>query len=247
MMRLLLLCLLTSAILRAGGANDQLDKPTGEQLAARLRALEPAQQLDVRGVLEHRDARGKRTRTPVRLHTRFLSEGAWENVYETLSADGSTRERLTVRHHPQEPNQYRLYLASDTNSGDHLIAPNEIHRAFGDSDFSFLDLGLDFLHWPTQTILPIRNAMRKGQSCYVLESRPNPDKATPYGRVVSWIDRDTGGIILAEAFDHGNQLLKHFSIGSIARINGRWELRDMEIRNQSADTKTRLEFRYESE
>ena len=113
-------------------------------------------------------------------------------------------------------------------------------------DFGVADLGLEFFHWPEQKVL--KHEMRRGRACKVLEStNPNltSSNAVPplnYSRVVSWIDNESGGIVQAEAYDLNNKLLKQFAPKSFKRVNGQWELQEMEIRNVQTGSRTRLEF-----
>jgi hypothetical protein len=112
--------------------------------------------------------------------------------------------------------------------------------SFAGSDFSIGDLGLEFFHWPQQKIL--KHEMRRGRPCQVLESR-NPDPSPDgYSRVVSWIDNETLGIVQAEAYDAKGKLLKEFYPKSFKKVNGQWELQEMEIRNDQTGSRTRLEF-----
>ena len=84
--------------------------------------------------------------------------------------------------------------------------------------------------------------MKRGRSCEVLEStNPNPS-TNGYSRVVSWIDNETLGIVHAEAYDFKNKLLKEFDPKSFKKVNGQWELQEMEIRNDQTGSRTRLEF-----
>jgi hypothetical protein len=113
-------------------------------------------------------------------------------------------------------------------------------------DFGVADLGLEFFHWPKQKIL--KHEMRRGRACKVLEST-NPDLSSTnpfppicYSRVVSWIDNESGGIVQAEAYDAKGKLLKEFAPKSFKKVNGQWELQEMEIRNVQTGTRTRLEF-----
>lgn len=111
---------------------------------------------------------------------------------------------------------------------------------FANSDFWVADLGLEFFHWPAQKVL--KHEMRRGQACEVLESM-NPEPSTNgYSRVVSWIDNDTGGIVHAEAFDAKGKLLKEFNPKEFKKVNGQWQLQEMEIRNVQTGSRTRLEF-----
>ena len=112
---------------------------------------------------------------------------------------------------------------------------------FAGSDFWIADLGLEFFHWPEQKILKPYE-MRRGRACHVLEStNPNPSP-NGYSRVVSWIDNETLGIVQAEAYDAKGELLKEFYPKSFKKVNGQWELQEMEIRNDRTGSRTRLEF-----
>ena len=111
---------------------------------------------------------------------------------------------------------------------------------FANSDFWICDLGLEFFHWPGQKIVKKEN--RRGRGCMVLEST-NPEPSTnSYSRVLSWIDEESGGIVQAEAYDFKNKLLKEFAPKSFKKVNGQWELQDMEIRNDQTGSRTRIEF-----
>jgi hypothetical protein len=82
--------------------------------------------------------------------------------------------------------------------------------------------------------------MRKGRPCRILEST-NP-KAKNYTRVRSWVDLENKGVILAEAYDAAGKLMKRFSIGSVQKLDGAWQLKDMEMIDELRGSETRLEF-----
>jgi len=110
------------------------------------------------------------------------------------------------------------------------------------SDFWLCDLGLEFFHWPGQKVLPHTTTLKRGREYTLLEStNPNPT-TNGYSRVVSWIDKETGGILEAEASDATGKLLKDFAPKSFKKVNGQWELQEMEIRNVQTGSRTRLEF-----
>jgi len=123
---------------------------------------------------------------------------------------------------------------------------------FNNSDFFIADLGLEFFHWPAQKILPKTTNLKRGRDYTLLEStNPNPStngytRGVPdyytYSRVQSWIDKETGGILEAEAYDAQGKLLKVFEPKSFKKVNGQWELQEMEIRNVQTGSRTRLEF-----
>ena len=112
--------------------------------------------------------------------------------------------------------------------------------SFAGSDFWICDLGLEFFHWPQQKILPKTTPLKRGRDYTLLEST-NPS-TNGYSRVLSWIDKETGGILQAEAYDATGKLLKEFEPKSFKKVNGQWELQEMEIRNVQTGSRTRLEF-----
>jgi hypothetical protein len=111
---------------------------------------------------------------------------------------------------------------------------------FGGSDFWLSDLGFEFYHWPVQNRL--KGEMRRGKPCFVLESiNPHPGPGG-YARVITWIEKESGAPMEAEAYDAGKKTWKEFSLGSAKKINGHWELKDMTMDNPKAKSRTHLEF-----
>ncbi|MFA6547195.1 MAG: outer membrane lipoprotein-sorting protein, partial [Limisphaerales bacterium] len=111
---------------------------------------------------------------------------------------------------------------------------------FAGSDFWLVDLGLDFFHWPEQRLL--KKEQRRGEACYVLESTTSKPAPGGYSRVVSWLDQQTLGIVVAEAYDTRGRLMKQFEPKSFKKVNGQWRLKEMEIRNEQTDSRTSLVF-----
>jgi YD repeat-containing protein len=112
--------------------------------------------------------------------------------------------------------------------------------SFANSDFWICDLGLEFFHWPEQKIL--KKEVKRSRGCSVLEST-NPDPATNgYSRVVSWIDNDGGGIVQAFAYDAQGKLLKEFYPTSLKKVNGQYQVQEMEMINDQTKSRTRLTF-----
>jgi hypothetical protein len=140
------------------------------------------------------------------------------------------------------PNTYSYSFPSKK----HELAVNELWKdhliPFAQSDFWQCDLGLEFFHWPQQKVLPKTTNLKRGREYTLLEST-NPNPATNgYSRVLTWIDKESGGILEAEAYDFNGKLLKDFAPKSFKKVNGQWELQEMEIRNVQTGSRTRLEF-----
>ena len=215
----------------------------GRQLAADLRRSPPA--LSTAGTLRRRDSGGRWLQAlPVQLEVRG-NDAEWESFYRVFAPSGALLETLSVSHHASQRSQYRFRRPGEPNPGaaDAVLEGNATAVPFAGSDFWLCDLGLEFLHWPGQRI--VRTEMRKGRSCRVLESL-NPDPVPgAYARVLSWVDLENGGLLRAGAFDPDGRPRKEFNIGSVRKINGRFQLKSMEIRDARTDTRTRLEFELE--
>jgi Outer membrane lipoprotein-sorting protein len=209
-------------------------------LVARLLAQKPDQNLTNTGSLDIRDAQGHERQIPVRFDIAVASP-KWLSVYVAAPSAAFQGEEFTVIHQDAQLNQYRLVRGSISQavplSGNQLMVP------FVGSDFWLTDLGLDFLHWPQQRIL--KKQMRKNFFCDVLQST-NPKPAPgAYSRVVSWIAANRPDEIIVvhgDAYDHEGRLLKEFDPRKVEKINGVWQLEEMQIRNRQTGSRTLIEF-----
>ena len=213
-------------------------------LVAELLTQRPEQSSTNTGQIRIRDRQGKVSEIPVRFEI-VCTATNWLSVYETLTPAGAPgRVKLTVRHADNLPNQYQLIERSDpgaTNISRRELTPNQPMVPFAGSDFWVADLGLEFLHWPQQRLL--RKEMRHSKSCSVLESI-NPQAAPGgYARVVSWIIIESPhGIIHADAYDTRNDLIKLFDPVNLEKVNGNYQLEEVEMRNHKTGSHTWIKF-----
>ena len=213
-------------------------------MVAELLAQKPEQNATNTGRARIRDAVGKERDIPMRFEITSTPTN-WVSVYETLASEGGPGSmRLTVIHTDARPNQYQLIDhagAGATNGVPKELTPDQTMRPFAGSDFWVADLGLEFLHWPRQRLL--KKEMRHSKSCEVLESinpRPVPGG---YARVVSWIIIEKPhGLLHADAYDAQGELLKHFDPTNVEKVQGDYQLEEMEIRNRKAGTRTWIKF-----
>ena len=242
-----LLLAATTVLSQSNAVPDSLSslepREAGQILAARLRSLAPAEESHFRGALNVK--RGQTQIIPLTL--RIAIEGSvWKAIYETGGTENVPAEKLIVVHGTNRPNEYLYAKAArpgEPPGPPRHLAGTEAAIPLAGSDFWLTDFGLEFLHWPRQRL--VQTEMRKSRVCHVLEST-NPQPAQGhYGRVISWVDKESGGIILAEGYDHGNKLLKEFSIGKVTKVEGQWQLEEMEIRNVQRKSRTRLEFDFD--
>ncbi len=249
--QLLPLILLTCTVCLGQRATDPrpapLDPVQAEKeartLVAEMLAAKPDQSTTNTGHVRIREASGKDREIPVRFEI-VSTPTNWVSVYETLpSAEGPGGLKLTVIHSGEQPNRYELLgpAVGATNAAAKELTPDQLMAPFAGSDFWIADLGLEFLHWPKQRLL--RKEMRHSKSCDVLESiNPSPVPGG-YARVVSWIMIEgPHGIVHADAYDAKGEVLKRFDPKSLEKVQGEYQLEEMEIRNRKTDSETVIKF-----
>jgi len=222
------------------------DAVEGAALAAELRTSRPGNSFTNSATLRLRDAAGRRSSVPVTIRT-LVPEGEadWHVVYEARAAKGA--ETLTITHHADRAPSYQLARAaagaSAAAAAPRALVADETSEPFAGSDFWVCDLGLEFLHWPEQrTVRRDKPEMRKGRPCRILDSIRPATAGNGYVRVRSWIDLDHKQPLIAEAYDPAGKLVKEFSVGSVKKVDGVWQLKDMEITGERDGTVTKLEF-----
>lgn len=205
----------------------------------------PDKPLIMLGALRHRDGDGKRTEIPLR-YSIIPEAGGWRGIYETRPTASRGAERLEIIRRDHQPLEYLHAAAGGPGAAPQAavsLRGSSASVPFAASDYWLSDLGLEFLHWPNQRL--VREAkikMRQGRPCKVIESLSPDSSATKYARVLSWLDSETGAPIYAEGFDDKGARIKTFSLHGFAKINGRWQPKELEMLDERTDSKTRLEL-----
>ena len=244
----LLLCASTVLAQKPADRPAPLDPVQGERearaLVAELLAQTPEQNATNTGLLNIRDADGKRRELRVKFV--LLAAGAETlSIYEATAPNGlAGGARLTVIQSAGKANQYQLAEEAGpglTNVSPKTLSGQEAMIPFAGSDFWLADLGLEFLHWPQQRVL--YKEMRHSQSCARLESiNPNP-AAGGYARVESWIDLEAPHVVLhANAFDANGKRIKQFDPKSVKKIQGQYQLESMEMLDEKTGSRTVIKF-----
>lgn len=210
----------------------------GQELAQKLRSAAPSEASEFTGVLKINKP-GFTNSVPIQCRI-DVQPDCWTVTYETKAGGNQPPQKLSIKHAPDKPN---VYSYSEGKGAARELKRQELTLPLAGSDFWLMDLGLEFVHWPQQRVTELE--MRRSISCRVLESRDPKPVPGGYARVLSWVDVETDAIILAEAYDASGQESKTFKIGSFKKVEGEWQLRDMEIRNPKAKTRTKLEFNLE--
>ena len=211
---------------------------------AELLAPKPDQNSTNTGTVRIRDAEGKESEIPARFEI-VCTPTNWMSIYETLTSPGGpAKQKLTVIHNGDLPNQYLLMeqpSSGSTNASPKQLTPSQTMIPFASSDFWLADLGLEFLHWPEQRLL--KKEMRHSKSCDVLESTDPHPVPGGYSRVVSWITIESPhAIVHADAYDSHNELVKLFDPTNLEKIHGDYQLAEMEMRNHRTGSHTWIKF-----
>ena len=216
-------------------AEDSLDSAVaGRQLVAQLLARHPLENYTNHGILKIKDGSGHRQEIPLRCEI-TVTAANWSTIYEaTLGPNQAAR--LEILHLDDRKVEYFF------GSAPSKVIDQELMTPFAGSDFWIADLGLEFLQWPGQKLL--KKEVKRSRGCSVIEST-NPQPGTGgYSRVVSWIDTESGGIVQAFAYDANNQLLKEFYPKDFKKVNGQWQVGQMEMENDQTGSRTRLEMEF---
>lgn len=212
----------------------------GRELARQLCEAKPETNFIQGGILNIRFPNKQTTNIPVSFKAQILETGWKAGYFEGTNA-------WIVIHQSGQENRYVLVgnnpgaFARNGNNFSYLNG-NEAAIPFANSDFWLCDLGLEFFHWPQQKVLPKPTALKKGREYTLLESTNHNPPTNGYSRVLSWIDKESGGILLAEAYDAQGKLLKEFEPKSFGKVNGQWQLEEMQIRNVQTGSRTKLVF-----
>ena len=230
----LLPCLTLAATfpLRAITTNDLATaEREGRELAHQLCELRPEANFTNTGKLVIRIPKKPRQEIPF-ISRILLTETNWTTVYEVTQGTNPPGD-FSVEHRPATPNRYSL-------AGTTMLPNDQTMTPFAGSDFWLADLGLEFFHWSAQRLW--KQEMRRGKSCQVLESRRPESWTNGYARVVSWIHTESGAVVQAEAYDARGKLLKEFRPTAVEKVNGAWQLKEMEIENVQTGSRTTLVF-----
>jgi len=255
--RSLLLLLASSAACFGQRQNDLRPPPLdpvqavkeARALVADMLAQKPDQNTTNTGQVRIRDAADHEREIPVRFEITATPTN-WASVYETLAPDGGPGGmKLTVIHSDARPNRYWLTGQPEpgaTNAVSRELTPDQTMIPFAGSDFWVADLGLEFLYWPRQRLL--RKEMRHSKSCDVLESINPAPVPGGYSRVVSWIMIEKPhGLVHADAFNAKGERMKQFDPTNLEKIQGDYQLEEMEMVNRLTHSHTWIKFNLQHE
>lgn len=236
----------------------QSPKPVtdGLSLAKQLRAQTPSENQQLSATLEIRDKDLFGPNINLQITTELGNE-FWQTIYQTLPNGNQSAERLRILHLLDQAPRYVLETlptaTTPTGSSKDAVTPESdpgplirfgelAVQSFAGSDFWLADLGLEFLYWPNQTL--VKTQTRRGRQCWVLESQNPSPTSNNYAKVLSWIDQKTLALVRADAYDRQGRILKEFQPDEFTKIDGKWYVKELYIKNKVTGSTTALIFHY---
>ena len=220
------------------------------ELVGKLLALQPDGNATNTGVLKIRVPKQKTIEIPVEFGV-LVTTTNWQNFYRAKWTNKT--EELAIIHAADGSAAY-FYGSNLTHQvpilGDipilghlfrsHQVSGDQLTAPFAGSDFSIGDLGLDFLHWPAQRV--VKKEFTHECGCSVLESL-NPDpNSKGYSKVLTWFDNDSLGVVQAQAYDAKGDEVKEFHPKSLSKVNGQWQVDEIEMDNIQTGSRTVITF-----
>ncbi len=152
-----------------------------------------------------------------------------------LTIDGSTIRYEFIN--PSQIMQLRLLekdsrLEEITRSGSEKVTSARFDKTIRDTDISYEDLALKFLYWPNASVAGEQMLLLR--KCWKVHAEPAAKNDSQYGSVMLWIDKESGALMQAEAFDHAGKFSRRFKVISGQKINGAWFLKQMRIETATA-------------
>jgi hypothetical protein len=125
-------------------------------------------------------------------------------------------------------------LEEITRSGAEKISAARFDQRVRDTDISYEDLALKFLYWPSAAVTG--EETRSLRKCWVIRVEPGRKDDSQYGRVMLWIDQQSGALLKAEAYDPAAKLARRFQVVSGQTIDGNSILKQMRIETLGRET-----------
>jgi hypothetical protein len=147
-----------------------------------------------------------------------------------LVLDGST-----IRYEFADPPQTLILRMLDRDSrleevsggSSSKVGPAKFDTMVRDTDISYEDLALKFLYWPNAAMAGEQTMLMR--KCWKILVEPGSRGGSQYSRVMLWIEKESGALMQAEAFDHAGNFARRFKVISGQKVDGMWILKQMRI------------------
>jgi hypothetical protein len=118
-------------------------------------------------------------------------------------------------------------LSEVTKEGAERVTGKKFADSVRGTDISYEDLSLRFLYWQNAVLEDEQKMLLR--SCWVVRVAPPANSDSQYSRVKLWVDKESGALMQAEAFDRAGKFARRFKVISGQKIDGAWYLKQMRI------------------
>jgi hypothetical protein len=141
----------------------------------------------------------------------------------------------TIRYEFSDPQQTLILRMLDRDSrleevsggSSSRVGPAKFDTMVRDTDISYEDLALKFLYWPNATLAGEETKLMR--KCWKILVEPGARGSSQYSRAMLWIEKESGALMQAEAFDAAGNLARRFKVISGQKVDGLWMLKQMRI------------------
>ena len=85
-----------------------------------------------------------------------------------------------------------------------------------------------FLYWPKGATMDGSQVLLL-RGCWIVSVYPPKSAGSQYGKVKLWVDKESGALMQAEAYDPSGKFARRFKVVSGQKIAGAWYLKQMRI------------------
>lgn len=135
-----------------------------------------------------------------------------EVLYQVLWPNERKGESFVLRQQPGKAPEGQSFQPPETLT--RLDRSNLLNLAFG-SDLAYLDVVENFFLWENQSLTGNEKVNRV--DCVILESQPGSKDATPYGKVVSWIDPRRMVTMKVEKYDSSGNVVRRIETTQVVK------------------------------
>ncbi len=123
-------------------------------------------------------------------------------------------------------------LEESVGGSSEKLTPANFDKKILGTDLAYEDLALRFLYWPRATLLGEDTVKLRGAWKVRVDA---PNRRTEYSSVNLWVDRESGALLRAEAYNWDGKMAKRFEVISGQKLpdnaEGKWYLKEMRIEN----------------
>lgn len=184
------------------------EKPTGPEILRSVRLSQSGQRASLKGQLRT----GPKT-VPFRLSLSGpIARYEFSDPAETIVLNLGEKESR---------------LSEVTKDGAERVTGKKFADSVRGSDISYEDLSLRFLYWQNAVLQDEQTMLLR--KCWVVRAVAPAGSDSQYSRVTLWVDKDSGALMQAEAFDKAGKFARRFKVISGQKIEGAWYLKQMRI------------------